>query len=166
MPGAIAAISAATHGGFHRSSSQSASPVFLCLKSGYLSFVYHRDPGKVHKPCILHIPGKNANIRTEKANLTFSISIYLLSPAQYYYPTSAKDVKEFLPMFRPHQDSNQERAARLTCTTDVNSNRIDVQLPSLICDPTIAKDPKRTPATVSVSNLQGLEENFLSNPIV
>jgi hypothetical protein len=70
-------------------------------------------------------------MRTEKANLTFSISIYLLSPAQYYNPTSAKDVKEFLPMFRLHQDSNQERAARLTCTTDVNSNRIDVQLPSL-----------------------------------
>ncbi len=115
MPGAIAAISAATHDGFCQSSSQSASPVFLCLKSGYLSFVYH-------------IPGINVIIRTEKANLTFPISVYLLSPAQYYYPTSAKDVKEFLPMFRPHQDSNQERAARWTCTTDVNSNRIDVQI--------------------------------------
>jgi hypothetical protein len=101
------------------------------LKSQYLSFVYHRDPGQVHQPCILHIPGINVIIKTEKANLTFSISIYLLSPAQYYYPTSAKDVKEFLPMFRPHQDSNQERAARLTCTIDVNSNMIDVQLPSL-----------------------------------
>jgi hypothetical protein len=33
MPGAIAAISAATHGGFCLLSSQSASPVFLCLKS-------------------------------------------------------------------------------------------------------------------------------------
>jgi hypothetical protein len=78
------------------------------------------------------MPSINVIIRTEKANLTFSISIYLLSPAHYYYPTSANDVKEFLPMFRPHQDSNQVRAARLTCTTDVNSNRIDVQLPSLI----------------------------------
>ncbi len=166
MPGAIAAISAATHGGFCQLSSQSASPVFLCLKSQYLSFVYHRDPGQVHQPCSPHIPCINVIIRTEKANLTFSISIYLLSPAQYYYPTSAKDVKEFLPIFRPHQDSNQVRAARLTCTIDVNSNRIDVQLPSLICDPTIAKDPKRTPTTVSVSYLQGLQKNFLSNPIV
>jgi hypothetical protein len=40
VPGAIAAISAATQGGFHQSLSQSASFVFLCSKYGYLSFVY------------------------------------------------------------------------------------------------------------------------------
>jgi hypothetical protein len=39
VPGAIAAISAATHGGFHASPSQSDSCVFLSLKSGYLPFV-------------------------------------------------------------------------------------------------------------------------------
>jgi hypothetical protein len=39
IPGAFAAISIATHGEFHPSSTQSASHVFLCLKSGYLSFV-------------------------------------------------------------------------------------------------------------------------------
>ncbi len=33
----------------------------------------------------------------------------------------------------------------------VNSDRVDVQLPSLICNSTIVKDPKRTPATVTVS---------------
>jgi len=33
----------------------------------------------------------------------------------------------------------------------VNSDRIDIQLPSLVCNPPIAKDPKRTPATVSLS---------------
>ncbi len=33
----------------------------------------------------------------------------------------------------------------------MNSDRIDIQLPSLVCNPTIAKDPKRTPATVSLS---------------
>jgi hypothetical protein len=48
-------------------------------------------------------------------------------------------VKELLPTFRPQQDSNQERAARLTSTRQVNSDRIDAQLPSPICDPTIAK---------------------------
>ncbi len=40
IPGAIAAISAATHGEFCWSSSQSASCVFICLKSGYFSFAY------------------------------------------------------------------------------------------------------------------------------
>jgi len=40
VPGAIAATSAATHGGFLRSLSHSASCVFLCLKSGYLAFTF------------------------------------------------------------------------------------------------------------------------------
>ncbi len=35
------------------------------------------------------------------------------------------------------------------------NDKIDVQLPSLICEPTIAKDPNITPATVSVSNFVG-----------
>jgi hypothetical protein len=71
-------------------------------------------------------------------------------------------VKELLPTFRPKQDSNQERAARLTSTRQVNSDRIDAQLPSPICDPTIAKDPKRTYAAVSLSDLHGLQKKFLS----
>jgi hypothetical protein len=41
--------------------------------------------------------------------------------------------------------TEKERATRLTSTRHVNSKRIDVQLPSLICDPTIVKDAKRTP---------------------
>jgi hypothetical protein len=48
----------------------------------------------------------------------------------------------------------------------VNSGRLDVALPSLICDPTIVKDPKRTSAIVSLSDLQGLLNNFLSNHVV
>jgi hypothetical protein len=43
------------------------------------------------------------------------------------------------------QDSNQERATRLTPTRvlhwHLNSERFDVHLPYLIYDPTIAKDP-------------------------
>jgi hypothetical protein len=39
IPGAFAAISAATPGEFRQFSTQSAFHVFLCLKSGYLSFV-------------------------------------------------------------------------------------------------------------------------------
>jgi hypothetical protein len=37
----------------------------------------------------------------------------------------------------------------------VNSDKIDVQLPSLICEPTIARHPNITPATVSLSNFIG-----------
>jgi hypothetical protein len=48
----------------------------------------------------------------------------------------------------------------------VNSNRFDVPLPSLICDPTIVKDPKRASAIVSLSDLQGLLNNFLSDYVV
>ncbi len=81
-------------------------------------------------------------------------------------PSSAKDVKELLQMFRPWQDSNQDRAARLTSTRQVNSDRIDAQLPSLVCDPTIAMDPERTPATVSLSDLQEEQNCFFSNHIV
>ncbi len=71
VPGAIAAISAANHGRFHWPSSQSASCVFLCLKSRYLSFVYNQK-------CRSSWP---------------AYCIYLPSPAYDYYPTSAKDLK-------------------------------------------------------------------------
>jgi len=74
-PGAIAAISAATHGGFHQLSSQSASAVSLSVKSGYLSFVYNKDPGQADQPCRIHIPGINVIIRMKNAAPTFSISI-------------------------------------------------------------------------------------------
>jgi hypothetical protein len=52
--------------------------------------------------------------------------------------------------------------AALTCECD----RINVQLPSLICDPTIAKDPKRTPAKVSIADLEELQRKFLSNHVI
>jgi hypothetical protein len=71
----------------------------------------------------------------------------------YYYPTSVKDMKEFLANFRPWQDSNQERATRLTPTRAL----------LMFCDPTIMNDPKRTPAMASLFDLQGLQKNFLSN---
>jgi hypothetical protein len=79
VPGANVAISAATHGGFCWLSSQSASPVLLCLKSGYLLFVYNKDPGQADQPCILHIPGTNVIIRTEKATLTSIKILHLLT---------------------------------------------------------------------------------------
>jgi hypothetical protein len=49
---------------------------------------------------------------------------------------------------RAQQDWHQQE---LGLHWHVNSDRIDIQLPSLVCNPTIAKDPKRTPATVSLS---------------
>jgi hypothetical protein len=54
----------------------------------------------------------------------------------------------------------------------VNSDRIDVHLPPLICDPIIAEDPKITPTTVflsislSLSHVQELQKNFLSDHIL
>jgi hypothetical protein len=42
----------------------------------------------------------------------------------------------------------------------LNSDGFDVQLPSLIYDPTVAMDPKRTPATVSLSDLHGLQKKL------
>jgi len=75
-PGAIAVISAATHDGFHQSASCSASHVFLCLKSTYLSFVYNQKSfDQADQPSILHIPGRNGIVLEQrKATLTFSIS--------------------------------------------------------------------------------------------
>jgi hypothetical protein len=52
--------------------------------------------------------------------------------------------------------------APLTCECD----RINVQLPSLICDPTIAKDPKRTPTKVFLADPQELQRKFLSNHVI
>jgi hypothetical protein len=88
VPGANAAISAATHGGFHRLSIQSPSPVFLWVKSGYLSFDYNKDPSQADQSFILHIPGTNVIIRTEKATLTFSISILHLLTFSSLLPLS------------------------------------------------------------------------------
>jgi hypothetical protein len=165
VPGAIVAISAATHGGFHQSSSQSASHVFLCLKSGYLSFVYSRNLGQVDQPWSPHNPGTNGIIRKEKATLTFSINIlHLTYRATATIPPVQRTWKEIFAKFSPVQDSHQERATQwhqqeLWLHWHVNSNRFDVHLPSLICDPTIVNDPKRTPGTVSLSNLlQGLQK--------
>jgi len=132
--------------------------------SGYLSFAYNKDPGQADEPSILHI---NGTLRTEKATMTFSISMHLITFSSLLLLShQCKDAKELLPTFRPQQNSNQERTARLTSTRQVNSDRIDAQLPSPIRDPTIVKDPKRTPATVSLSDLQGPQKNSLSNDIV
>ncbi len=121
MPGAIAAISAATHGRFCQLSSQSTSLVCIHVKSRCFSAVYKNNPDQADQPCILHIPGIDVIIRTEKAVLTFSISILHL-------------------LKREQQDWHQQK--QLWLHQHVNSDRIDVQLPSLICNPTIAMDPK------------------------
>jgi hypothetical protein len=38
-------------------------------------------------------------------------------------------------------------------------------LPSLICDPTIVKDPERILAIISLTNLKELQRKFLSNHV-
>jgi hypothetical protein len=87
-----------------------------------------RNPDQADQPCVLHIPGINDIIRTEKAALPSpsAYCIYLPSPAYYYYPTSAKDLKRISAKFRPGQDSNQERARRLTPTRAMPLLKFDV----------------------------------------
>ncbi len=130
MPGAIAAISVAPHGRVRQLSSQSTSLVCVRVKSRCLSFVYKNNPDQADQPCILHIPGIDVIIRTEKAVLAFSISILHLLKSE-------------------PPDWHQQR--QLWLDPQVNSDRIDVQLPSLICDPTIVMDLKELlPKSISL----------------
>ncbi len=102
------------------------------------------------QPCILHIPGI---IRTEKAALTFSISIlhlltfsYLLKSITTTIPPVQRTWKNFCQIL-----DHGKIATRLTPTRAL----------LMFCDPTIVKDP--TPAMASLFDLQGLQKNFLSN---
>ncbi len=115
VPGAIAAISAATHGGFRQSSSQSPSCVFLCLKSGYLSFVYNQKSRSSRSAMYSPHPRhnwhhKNREICIDLLHQHIAIT-YLLQPTTNIPPVQ-RTSNEFLP--RLDQDSNQERVTRLT----------------------------------------------------
>jgi hypothetical protein len=79
-------------------------------------------------------------------NTTFSM-LHLPTFSSLILPSIQwKGPKRTSAQFRPRQDSNQERASKLTSTRElwlhwhVNSDRIDVQVLSLICDPTIVKE--------------------------
>jgi hypothetical protein len=78
VPSAIAAISTSTHGGFHQSWSQSASPVFLCLTSGYLSFAYNQKSKSSRSAMYFPHPDINGIIRTKIAT-----HMGLLHPSAY-----------------------------------------------------------------------------------
>jgi hypothetical protein len=99
-------------------------------------------------------------MRIEKTTMTFSISERILSQHVVFtyvlqHSSTVQPVqrisKGFLQKYRPWQDSNQARATTSTPTramapsTSELSYRTDVQLPSLICDPTILKDLKKLP---------------------
>jgi hypothetical protein len=71
------------------------------------------------QPCILHIPGIHRITRKKKATLTFSISILHLLTFSSLVLLSHQckgPEKKFLQKLRPGEDSNQERATRLTST--------------------------------------------------
>jgi hypothetical protein len=76
----------------------------------------HKRYNKERKP---HVPSPS-----EKFVLAYSI--YLPSLAYYYDPTGAKDLTKILPTFRPWQDSNRERARRLTPTRAITPLTCDV----------------------------------------
>jgi hypothetical protein len=124
VPGASVAISAATHGGCHQLSSQSPSPVFLCLKSGYLSFVYNQKSQSSWSAMHSSHPRQECYHKDRESHTDLVhqhiASTYLLQPTTTILPAQM-DMKELLPTIRPWQDNNQERAARLTSTTHVNS---------------------------------------------
>jgi hypothetical protein len=107
----------------------------------------------------------NKESHTDLLHLHISFT-YLLQETDTSPPVQ-RTWKEFLPSLdqgriattnREQQDWHQ---LELWLHWHVNSDRSDVQLPSLVCGPTHAKDPQRTPATVSLSDLQGLQKNFL-----
>jgi hypothetical protein len=103
------------------------------------------------------VPSINVIIRTEKATLTFSINIlHLLNFSHLGCERTSANILDHSRIA-----TKKERATRLTSTRHVNSKRIDVRLPSLICDPTIVKDAKRTPSTISLFDLQGVQKNYL-----
>ncbi len=168
VPGASAAISAATHGGFHQLSSQSPSPVFLCLKSRYLSFVYNQKSQSSWSAMHSSHPRQECYHKDRESHTDLVhqhiASTYLLQPTTTILPAQ-RTWKNFCQQLhhgrittkREQQDWHQQLMWIL---------RIEVQLPSLICDPTITKDPKRTHATVSFSDLQGLQKNMCSNHVV
>jgi len=89
------------------------------------------------------------------------LHLLTLSSILKYYHTSAKDLKRISAKFRPGRITTDRQQhglhqEELWLHWHVNSGRIDVQVPFLVCDLTIAKDPKRTPATISLSDLQVL----------
>ncbi len=102
VPGAITAIFAAIHGRFSWSSSQRASCVFLCLKSGYLSFVYNQRFTSIWSAMYSPHPRHKWHHKNRKAALTFSTRIlhlpftYLLQPTTTI-PSVQRTWKEFLP---------------------------------------------------------------------
>jgi hypothetical protein len=118
-------------------------------------------------------PGINVIKRIEKAALTFSISKITLEHIAYTYifqhttilPVQ-RTLKEFLPSLdqgkiATKSDQQDWHQQELWLHWQVNSDRFDIQSPSLICDPTIVNDPKRTPTIVSLSDFQGLPGKFL-----
>ncbi len=132
---------------------------------------------------ILHIPGIKFYYRNRESHTdlphqqenfsTSTLQLLTFSSPTTTIPHQCKGSEEnFCQSFRPWQDSNQERErererTRLTPTramaavTCEVSDKIDVRLPSRICDPTIVKDPRRTPAQV----LSLTSRNFVINQV-
>jgi hypothetical protein len=150
IPGAFATISAATHGEFHQSSGQSASHVFLCLKSGYLSFVNNPKSRSTWSTMYSPHPGnkwyhKKRESCTDLLHQHIALT-YFLQPTTTT-PQVQKTWKEILHSLDQGRitTTNRERKdwdqQEVWLHWHVNSDRFDVPLPSLIYDPNIAKDP-------------------------
>jgi len=149
IPGAFAAISAATHGEFRQSSTQSASHVFLCLKSGTFHLSTTRNPDQADQPYSPH-PGnkgyhKNRERCTDLLHQHTALT-YLLQPTTTPPPVQ-RTWKEILHSLdqgwiaKTNREKKDWRQQEVWFHWHVNSDRFDVQLPSLIYDPNIATYP-------------------------
>ncbi len=128
----------------------------------WVPFIYLQQRSRsslsaMHSPCAM----QKCYHKNREATLTFSINIlHLHNFSRLGCERTSANVWDHSRIA-----TKKERATRLTSTRHVNSKRIDVQLPSLICDPTIAKDAKGTPSTISLFDLQGVQKNYLVVPL-
>ncbi len=119
MPSAIAAISATTHDRFHWSSSQSATCVW---NLGTFHLPTTRNPDEAdNQPCILHIPGINAIVRTENSFISKIANSYIVQPPTSIWPVQ-KVWKEFLPKSLDH---NRKESKQINTTNKKSDGSID-----------------------------------------
>jgi hypothetical protein len=128
------------------------------------------SPHPTHHQCYHKDRENHTDILHQQENFVMAYCIYLPSPAyslrvlSHQCKGSGKNFHQSLNYGRTATMRERERATRLTptrrpkapLTCELWQDWIDIQLPTLVCDPTIVKDPKRAPATTSLSDLQEL----------
>ncbi len=133
-----------------QSSTQSASHVCLCLKSGYLSFVDDQKSGSIGSAMYSPHPrnqwyDKNRERCSDLLQQHIALT-YILQPATTPPPVHRtwNEILHSLDQGRIATTNGERKdwhQQEVWLHRHVNSNRFDVRLPYLIYDPDIAKDP-------------------------